>query len=937
MRKRIKTGRIGGWRAAAAAFAVFWCFGAEAATSTGMPAAGGLLREVQTLERQGEIPTAIIKLRNAIRKSPDDPDLRLALGRMYLIQGSLEHAESTFRQASDKGAPRSEVLVWQTKVNLAKGDMLLVAKEAVIDESQPDEVRARLHALRGRALYARRKPEEAVAEIEAAQKLAPDHPDVLLALTARDLAQKDTGAAADRIETLLAIAPSDVEALIVKAGLQRQADDLVGAAESYGKAVKLRPTGANLRLQYASVLLAIDRTEAADSQIALVLQNVPDHPLARLMWARRLTERKYTKEAWDTLQPAMAQLGRHLPANLLATALTLELGHLEQALVHGDTALSLSPDNPVALRLMAERHLQAKHFADAVPLLEKLRQANPEDPAILARLATAYAATRRPNQAAAMFEQAAALDPDNQSLRLRLGMAKIVQGDSETAEGTLAGLTTDADTGPQATAALALLHQRQEEWDKAIAAARTYRDQTPDSPIPDLMLARIHRDMGDLEAAAEAFQAARSKDPAFLPAAFELAAIYRLKGQTEEEGAVYENLLQQDARNIRALLGQVSLAGRANDAAKALRLAKRASTSAPQSVPVATVLVNLHLQQNQKQEALAVAERLVASLPQSPQAYALLARVHFDLDDKQGGLAALRKTAALTPQAGAIHLRMAGYLARKNQRDEAREVLERAVEVAPNLLTAWGQLLADEKRRNGTEAALALARDAANRKGGSERLSDLLTGDILFSERRFDEALAAYQASRKAKPSAQLAVRIARTQTLAGAADDGLATLRSWLADHPNDASVRMSLADLLLKQDDSVAAIAEYETLIAANPRNVIALNNMAYLLGQTDPKRGLAVARKAWILAKNQPSIGDTYGWLLLRSGNVDRALPLLEKAYEGSEGQSPSTAYHFAEALSQAGQTERAAATLKPLLALDFAEAEEARALYDRLTAD
>ncbi|GAB6051480.1 hypothetical protein JCM17960_03000 [Magnetospira thiophila] len=114
------------------------------------------------------------------------------------------------------------------------------------------------------------------------------------------------------------------------------------------------------------------------------------------------------------------------------------------------------------------------------------------------------------------------------------------------------------------------------------------------------------------------------------------------------------------------------------------------------------------------------------------------------------------------------------------------------------------------------------------------------------------------------------------------------------------------------------------------------MALNNLAYLAGKTDPAKGLEAARQAWALIRRNPEpyIADTYGWLLVRSGEIDKGLPLLEFAYTKGQGSDLSTTYHFAVALAEAGQKVRAKATLLSILEQDFPEQAEAKALYEKL---
>ena len=57
---------------------------------------------------------------------------------------------------------------------------------------------------------------------------------------------------------------------------------------------------------------------------------------------------------------------------------------------------------------------------------------------------------------------------------------------------------------------------------------------------------------------------------------------------------------------------------------------------------------------------------------------------------------------------------------------------------------------------------------------------------------------------------------------------------------------------------------------------------------------------AEKAVTLQPDSAQIADTLGWLLAERNDLDRALPLLAKAW-GQAANNPTVGYHYAEVLS------------------------------------
>ena len=133
--------------------------------------------------------------------------------------------------------------------------------------------------------------------------------------------------------------------------------------------------------------------------------------------------------------------------------------------------------------------------------------------------------------------------------------------------------------------------------------------------------------------------------------------------------------------------------------------------------------------------------------------------------------------------------------------------------------------------------------------------------------------------------------------------------------------------------------AQARLEALLARWPDNLVALNNLAWLLGEQPAARGRArgLAQRSYFLA---PSVetADTLGWILARDGDLATALPLLRlsAAPRGDGRRDAEAAYHLAYALRASGAAPEALAVLAPALegAPAFAAQEDATRLLRTL---
>lgn len=102
-----------------------------------------------------------------------------------------------------------------------------------------------------------------------------------------------------------------------------------------------------------------------------------------------------------------------------------------------------------------------------------------------------------------------------------------------------------------------------------------------------------------------------------------------------------------------------------------------------------------------------------------------------------------------------------------------------------------------------------------------------------------------------------------------------------WAQAAPDSIAGHMARADWLMINGQEIVAANHYEQVIAKQPNNVAALNNLAWLLREDNKSRALELATRARELAPESAAVLDTYGWVLHLSGRHSEAKPVIEKA--------------------------------------------------------
>ncbi len=227
-----------------------------------------------------------------------------------------------------------------------------------------------------------------------------------------------------------------------------------------------------------------------------------------------------------------------------------------------------------------------------------------------------------------------------------------------------------------------------------------------------------------------------------------------------------------------------------------------------------------------------------------------------------------------------IHLYVASAHAGKHDAEKAVEhYLASLKEEDAELGVATGMILADiDSGRLTADAAVA----AAKKRSDAEPDNHLARLLVLLIQRDQREASVSLQAFRELADAIKPDNAKNRTMLL-------------WL---------KAQMADLAhLKNQQYDEAVKLYKEMIELEPRHLVALNNLAYLLMShlNDPRAALPHAEKAVEIAPNNGSVVDTLGWCQLLLKNYDEAVARLRQATQ-LEPEMASIRYHAAEAFYQ-----------------------------------
>jgi tetratricopeptide (TPR) repeat protein len=261
---------------------------------------------------------------------------------------------------------------------------------------------------------------------------------------------------------------------------------------------------------------------------------------------------------------------------------------------------------------------------------------------------------------------------------------------------------------------------------------------------------------------------------------------------------------------------------------------------------------------------------------------------------------------------------------------------QKAIDLEDQAVPTYVAMVELELRAKNYDAAMKTA-DALKKKQPKLAAGDMLRGDINLDQKKYDDAVKAYEAAQKLEDTPVLAIRRFAAQRASGKKDDAYAAIEKWVGGN-DDKVVRNTLATTYLADKEYKKALEHIEKLLATEKDNPVLLNNAAWAYQQVGDQRAKEYAEKALAIAPQSPAVMDTLGWILVQTDDPNRGLDLLKKAATAAPNQG-DIRYHMAAGLQKTGKTEEARHELQKLLTakeevVNFSTKAEAEALLKQL---
>jgi putative PEP-CTERM system TPR-repeat lipoprotein len=868
---------------------------------------------------KGDTNAAVIQLKSALQKNPDLAEARYLFATLLFDSGDSSGAEREFRKALDKGYPIEQIAVPLSYAMIGIGKAKDIVPEYIAMKPTGAEAVAAVNTGLANAYIATGENEKAEKAIKDAFAAQANYVPARLAQARLKMATKDLPGAMADLDALAKEPSVRYDALLLRADIFRFQDKPELALAEFNEGARLHSQALQPRLKAAQILLAQGKYDEADAKLAEARKLSPNDPTTRFYTGVIALQRGKPEAARDAAQQVLRSAPDFVPALLLSGLAQVQLKEYLQAQQSLEKVVAKVPGNVPARRLLARAYIGSGDSTHALETLEPLLSSDAPDREALSVAGEAALNMGDTKLSSEYFDRATKLDPQDANARGRLGISRLVGGDTERAVSDLEAASSLAGAsagGTSADVALIMVHLRRGEYDKARTMTEAFIQKHPDLPFAYNLLGGVMGASGDRKAERANFEKAFSLDGTYLPAAINLARLDRADGHVDVAGKRFQSIIDKAPKNPEAYLiyGRF-LAGTGTKPDDIRKLLDQGIAANPGASSLRLAELQLLLGIGDKKAALSAAQDTIAAFPNDPAVLYAASQALAAAGDIQQAIATMQKVVGLRPDSPQALVVLSDLQRGAKDDAAAEDSLGKAIKLRPESVEARRRLAALKVDQHKGAEAVQVARDLQTLKP-KEAAGYEIEGDVQAALKDWTASIAAFTRAVELGHHGAVAARLHNAMIQAGHKADADAFAARWLKDNPKDPAMRSYLGERALAAKAFDEAAKQYQALVELEPKNAVALNNLAWVAGQTKDPKAMSYVDRALQLAPDSPPILDTKGNLQMDAGQTSEGLATLKKAVSLAPDRG-EIRLSLARALSRSGDKTAARGEVDTIL--------------------
>jgi predicted Zn-dependent protease len=327
--------------------------------------------------------------------------------------------------------------------------------------------------------------------------------------------------------------------------------------------------------------------------------------------------------------------------------------------------------------------------------------------------------------------------------------------------------------------------------------------------------------------------------------------LFRSPEQLKEYAERLQKAVDAGPKDSRIYLAQAKVMQSSKAGAEKIALMlEQGLLKEPASLPLREAAVRQWLEAQRKDRALALVREGEAAMPDNAPMLALSAGIHDVVGEAAQASIKFAQLADRYPDRLDWNLRYAQMLAKNGKRDDASKVLKRLIQERPEEPVPYQVLVMlqlEQKQFKEAQLTAEMLRDKPRQKAAGL----MLLGEVYGALDKTPEAIKTFNAAADAGAGDQAYVRKIRALDKAGNGVQASMEMSKWLAKQPDNVAALALAANRASEQGDYAMAARQLEGVVRKDPKNPVALNDLAWAYVMAKDSRALEVAERALALA--------------------------------------------------------------------------------------
>lgn len=856
------------------------------------------IASAQDFLQQGKKESAILELKNAISSAPQNAELRELLGDIYLSQGEVDGAEKELQRALQMAPEKlPEFTPRLVEIYLSNNDyeglksLLQDSELTNCQECQLSELWLSL-------------VNNESTDIDSVLATYPQNEQ--WKVSAIELFTKSNFSQAKQLlkENKPALLESKTSEKLILAQVAMRTGAPETALELYNGMLQEKPKMFWLHIPLAQIQFALKDFGAAENHTRQVLKINSKHGFGNYMLGLLQAKNGQHQEANDSAEAALTSGYDTTGSRLLLGVTQYKLERYEQSLSNLRVATQDLPEKHFAHQLLISTQLKLGYTDEAVQQLVGREDHSAMDMPLLGMSASMLGDSEG-EQALKELLKGKVNDEafDAPGFANQKSLINLVLGDETGVEELDQVLTDDAGKDTLSLAKV-LANLKQGNIDEALAALQEWKLHNPKNVEPYNFEGSILYAQGEIDKAHDVYQKALEVSPNNAPSMF-----FDIRYTMSKEGfdsAINKAKMLLDAHplhlaGLRVLVVLSMNSGK--DLGEAIDYATKATKAEGSNIQHRLMLASTYASSGAFPLTIKVLSELDASEAQKfNQYWELKHLVAVNANSETAVTENFEKWKRNIPATARSYLQYAGFLLSVSNRSRAVQIVSSATEAFPqnDAIKAYLVYVLIEAGNNARAKSVVEELEA---KPLLKSVSSFLAGYYYASNEqdklaleKFREHYALTQTNRSALLIAQLMKKLNQ---------DASGFLEQHLIEKPDDLINRNLLAESYISKAPAKAR-SHYQQYFEAGGQSGIALNNYAWLLGQSKEfaqakeyiQRAVAAQGEEW-------AFWETYAEILLGNAEYQEIENILTDKFN----KMPSLSIFYAEALIKLNKKDKA----------------------------